>query len=156
MPGNVFVTNKAPYLLWPLGNKQISLSAWYLLLASLRLVPATLCRDQSKFFHPQPFPRPPPTRTSLLWQRVVGFSGRLAAPDKRFAEWAKAVGVSRGKLHADEKAEMIDELDAVVAHFYGLDARQLRIVFETFHEGWDFEERLQATLKHFEVWKGRL
>ncbi len=87
---------------------------------------------------------------------MVALSGRLAAPDNRFAAWAKAVGVAHGKLHPDEKLEMVHELDAVVAHLYGLDKRQLRVVFETFHEGWDYEEQLQATLKHFEVWKNRL
>lgn len=157
LPGEVFLTNKAPYLVWPSGDERdhayllailCSLPLdWY----SRRFVEIGL-----NFFILNPFPIPRPPRTSLLWKRVVALSGRLAAPDKRFAAWAKAVGVAHGKLHPDEKAEMIHELDAVVAHLYGLDARQLRIVFETFHEGWDYEERLQATLKHFEVWKGRL
>ena len=50
---------------------------------------------------------------------------------------------------------MINELDAAVAHLYGLTDRQLRIIFQTFHEGWNYEDRMLATLKHFEAWKGR-
>ena len=50
---------------------------------------------------------------------------------------------------------MIRELDAVVAHLYGLNERHLRHIFETFHEGWDYEERLRATLRHFRDWKKR-
>ena len=33
---------------------------------------------------------------------------------------------------------MIHELDAVVAHLYGLNEAQLVHIFETFHEGWDY------------------
>ena len=79
-------------------------------------------------------------------------SGRLAAPDKRFADWAKKVGVKHGPIPADEKQDMIDELDAVVARLYGLNKQQLAHIFETFHEGWDYEPRLKAVLKHFEKW----
>ena len=56
---------------------------------------------------------------------------------------------------ADQKEDMIYELDSVVAQLYGLDEPQLIHIFETFHEGWDFEERLRAVLRHFKVWKGR-
>ena len=47
---------------------------------------------------------------------------------------------------------MIEELDAVVAHLYGLSDKQLIHIFETFHIGWDYEERLRSTLKHFNSW----
>jgi hypothetical protein len=102
-------------------------------------------------FNSLPIPRP--LRTSPLWQRTVALAGRLAAPDKRFAQWAKAVGVGYGKLHPDEKQDMVHELDALVAHLYGLNARQLRVIFETFHEGWDYEDDLRVTLRHFAAWK---
>ena len=41
------------------------------------------------------------------------------------------------------------KLDAEVAHLYGLTERQLVHISETFHEGWDYAERLAATLEHF-------
>ena len=50
---------------------------------------------------------------------------------------------------------MIYELDAVVAHLYGLDERQLAHVFETFHEGWDFGNRLDGVLRHYRDWSRR-
>ena len=74
----------------------------------------------------------------------------------RFAAWAKDVGVKCGQVKQDEKDDKIHELDAVVAHLYGLTEPQLRHVFETFHEGWDYEERLRATLKHYQAWKKKL
>ena len=81
--------------------------------------------------------------------------GRLACPDKRFAKWAKAVGVQYGKFDAAEKDDMSAELDAVVAHLYGLSEPQRTHIFETFHEGWDYDARLRTTLKHFREWKRR-
>jgi hypothetical protein len=51
---------------------------------------------------------------------------------------------------------MIQELDAVVAHLYGLNEKQLRHIFETFHEGWEYAERLKETTKHFQRWKNAL
>ena len=50
---------------------------------------------------------------------------------------------------------MIHELDAVAAHLYGLTEAQLVHVFETFHEGWDYQDRLDAVLRHFRNWRGR-
>ena len=50
---------------------------------------------------------------------------------------------------------MIHELDAVVAHLYGLTGKHLVHIFETFHEGWGYEPRLRPTLKHFREWKRR-
>ncbi|MBI1798557.1 MAG: hypothetical protein HYR73_02600 [Candidatus Eisenbacteria bacterium] len=101
------------------------------------------------FFVFNPLPVPRPSREDPLWRRVVELSGRLAAPDRRFAAWAKRVGVPYGKLDPDEKQDMITELDAAVAHLYGLEESDLRHVFETFHEGWEFGPQLEATLRHF-------
>ena len=60
-----------------------------------------------------------------------------------------------GKLDAAEKDDMIAELDAVVAHLYGLSESHLTHVFETFHEGWDFQPRLKAVLGHYKAWEGK-
>ena len=38
-------------------------------------------------------------------------------------------------------------VDAAVALLYGLDDADVRVVFETFHEGWDPSERLERTLR---------
>ena len=59
------------------------------------------------------------------------------------------------KLAADEKEDMIHELDAVAARLYGLSEAQLVHVFETFHEGWDFAARLDGVLRRFCTWEWR-
>ena len=50
---------------------------------------------------------------------------------------------------------MIYELDAVVAHLYGLKQKHLTHIFETFHEGWDYSTRLKEVLKHYKSWKNK-
>ena len=60
-----------------------------------------------------------------------------------------------GPLAADEKEDMIHELDAVVSHLYGLNESQVVHIFETFHEGWDYEARLNGVRRHFRAWKNR-
>jgi hypothetical protein len=57
--------------------------------------------------------------------------------------------VDSGPLGADDKDDKVHELDALVARLYGLTEGQLTHIFETFHQGWDHEERLRATLRHF-------
>tara|TARA_B100001175_G_C19038428_1_gene416103 strand:- start:108 stop:542 length:435 start_codon:yes stop_codon:yes gene_type:complete len=101
------------------------------------------------FFILNPFPIPRPERSNSLWQKVVHLSGRLACPDKRFADWAAAVGVDYGLLEPDDKQDKIYELDAVVARLYDLSEPQLTHIFKTFHSNWDFEIRLERTLNHF-------
>ncbi|HWV56719.1 MAG TPA: hypothetical protein VNZ57_04540 [Longimicrobiales bacterium] len=150
VPPNVLLANQAPYLLWPRGDECDEA----FLLGVLSSIPLDwyarrFVETHVNFFILNPFPVPRPDREHPLWRRVVNLAGRLAALDVRFAEWAEAVGVKLGPLAADEKEDMIHELDAAVAHLYGLAESHLVHIFETFHEGWDYGYRLDATLKHF-------
>jgi hypothetical protein len=153
IPPKVFITNTAPYLLWPRGDEK---DQAYLLgvLCTLPLdwYARRFVETHVNYFVFNPLPVPRPDRANPCWSRIVALAGRLAAPDDRFAEWAKKVGVKHGPLAADEKQDMINELDAVVTRLYGLSEPQLVQLFETFHEGWDYEPRLQAVLKHFHTW----
>ena len=156
VPPKVFITNKGPYFLWPRGDEKDQafllgiLSSipldWY----ARRFVEVNL-----NFFILNPFPVPRPGRNSVLWQRVVQLAGRLACPDNRFSAWAETVGVECGSLAADEKEDMIYELDAVVARLYGLNKSQLVLIFETFHKGWDYQTRLDGVLRHYRTLAGK-
>jgi hypothetical protein len=98
----------------------------------------------------------PKFEISPLAERVVRIAGVLAASDDRFSEWSAAVGVAVGQVTDDnERLDLISELDAVVAHLYGLNRSQLMHIFETFHRGWDYQGRLDQTLRHFDVWMNR-
>ncbi len=154
VPPQVFLTNKAPYFLWPRGSapEQAYLLGvmsslpldWY----ARRFVELNL-----NFHILNPLPIPRPGAESPLRDRAVALAGRLASPDDRFADWAAQISVDCGPLDEDEKQDRIRELDAVVAHLYGLDDAHLVHIFETFHEGWDHEERLRATLRHYRTWR---
>ena len=150
VPPKVFITNKGPYFLWPRGDAR---DQAYLLgvLASLPLdwYARRFVETNVNFFIINPFPVPRPGRGDPLRRRVVELAGRLACPDDRFAAWAKAVGVPCGPLAADEQADLIHQLDAAVARLYGLTEARLVHLFETFHEGWDYQDRLAAVLRHF-------
>jgi hypothetical protein len=150
LPSKIFLTNKAPYLLWPRGDERDQA----FLLGMLCSIPLDwyarrFVEVNVNFFIFNPFPIPRPPHDDLRWQHIVTLAGRLAAPDRRFADWATAVGVAHGPLPEDEKQDMIAELDALAARLYGLDEKQLVHIFETFHEGWDYDTRLRAVLKHF-------
>ncbi|MFO8012448.1 MAG: hypothetical protein R6X20_03985, partial [Phycisphaerae bacterium] len=121
VPPKVFITNKGPYFLWPRGDEKDQA----FLLGVLSSIPldwyARRFVETTVNYHIlNPFPVPRPGRDDALWRRTVELAGRLACPDDRFGEWAEAVGVEWGPLEANEKDNMIFELDAVVAHLYGL------------------------------------
>lgn len=154
LPPKVFVTNTGPFLLWPAGDEKDQA----FLLGVLCSIPLDWYARRFVELHMNyhvlnPLPIPRPGRDNPLWQRAVALAGRLACPDKRFRKWAEAVGVEYGPLREDGKEAMIHELDAVVAHLYGLSESQLTHIFETFREGWDYADRLKATLTHFHAWE---
>lgn len=90
---------------------------------------------------------------SSISSRAVVVAGRLAAIDERYSEWAARVGVEVASANDEPmKSDLIAELDALVSLLYGLSAEQVRHVFATFHRGWDYQDRLDAVLKHYEKW----
>lgn len=150
VPPEVFIGNQAPYLLWPRGDqKDQAFIIGVLSSIPLDWYARRFVETHVNYFVFNPFPIPRPPRGDDRWRRVVALAGRLACPDERFRSWAAAGGVECGPLEAGEKNDMIHELDAVVAHLYGLTEAQLVHVFETFHEGWDCRDRLGAVLGHF-------
>ncbi len=153
VPPNVFISNAAPYILFTSGNKcdeayllgilcSIPLD-WY----ARRYVELSM---SFYIFNSLPIPRPP--QDSFLRRRVIELAGCLACTDERYSDWAGAVGVEVVILDEDEKQDKIHELDAVVALLYGLSETQLIHIFETFHVGWNYSDRLSETQKHFHTW----
>jgi hypothetical protein len=95
------------------------------------------------------FPIPRPGRADPIRRTVELIAGRLAAVDDRFTEWADAVGVEVGSVTDAERPQLLARLDAAVAHLYGLTEGDLKVIFETFHDGWDYAPRLAAVLDHY-------
>ena len=151
VPSDVVITNKGPYFLWLKGDERDQAC----LLGVLASIPLDWYSrrwvEVSLNYHIlYAFPIPRPDRDDPLRRRVEKLSGRLAAVDDRYAEWAAAVGVPvRSVTDPSEKAGMIAELDAAVALLYGLDETDVTHIFETFHVGWDYHSRLDAVLGHY-------
>jgi len=156
VPPETILTHHAWYIMWPKGDERDEAFLlgvlgsipfdWY----SRRFVESNVTKSLMKTF---PIPRSVPDE---LRTRTVELSGRLAAVDDRYADWADAVGVEYGPLDEDTKQEKIHELDAVVAHLYGLTREHVQVIFETFHDGWDYEDRLASVLEYYDSWADRL
>ena len=50
---------------------------------------------------------------------------------------------------------MIHELDACLAHLYGLDESDLEVIYTTFSQTVDYSERHAAVLEHFRRWASK-
>ncbi len=153
VPARVFLIEACPYFVFQSGTERDQ--AFLVGILSSRIADWYARRfvERNVSFHivsALPIPRPPTSDEHAI--RVVELAGRLGAPDDRFKDWAKAVGVQWGPLDPATKEAMIYELDAVVAHLYGLSREQLIHIFETFHEGWDYHSRMNSTLQMFDAW----
>lgn len=152
-----FLTDKAPYILWPRGDET---DQAYLLgvLSSIPLdwYARRFVETNVAFYVLNALPIPRPGREDHLRERVVELAGRLAAVDEHYEDWANTVGVEYGPLDEETKQKKIYELDAVVAHLYGLTRDNLELIFETFHDGWDYQERLERVLDYYASWADRL
>lgn len=154
LPPGVVCTHKAPVLVWPKGTDadkayligilSSRICDWYV----RRWVEMTM---SFTIFNAIPCPRV--SADSCLYRELVAAAGRLACPDKRFAKWAKSVGVEYGLLKPEEKQELVDQVDAVVALLYDLSEQELETVFETFHEGWDWKPDHARVLAKYRLLK---
>lgn len=154
IPPESTVTHKAPYLLRVKGDASDEafllgvLSSipfdWY----ARRFVELTMSYELLTAM-----PIPSGRMSGTLRGRTIDLSARLAAVDARYANWAAQVGAPVGSLSSAEKDNAIAELDAVVSLLYGLDRDDVVHIFETFHRGWKYTERLNAVLRHFDAWK---
>ena len=155
VPPNIVITEAAPYLIWPSG--EVSDQAFLLgVLSSMILdwYARRIVSTHLKIYIFNSLPVPDADPGDPVVRRVVEISGRLAAVDERFADWAAEVGVPVGTLQEEPKrSDAIAELDACVALLYGLDEDDLRIIYETFHETTDYSQRHAAVLAHFRRWR---
>ena len=75
---------------------------------------------------------PPPQDTP--WQRIGTLAAELSCVDERFKDFAEKVGVEWGPLTEAVRNEKRAEIDALVAHAYGLTVDELQFIFKDFTE----------------------
>ena len=155
LPPRVILTNPAPYLLFPVA----SAADEAYVLGVMASIPFDWAARRVVEIHVNfhvlnslPFPRPDPTHT--LRRRVEELAGTLAAVDARYVDWAEAVGVPIGGVPEGQRDLFLAELDAAVALLYGLSQDDLRCVYSTFHDGWEYQPRLDAVLDFHRALKG--
>ncbi len=157
VPKNIVITHQAPYLLRISGTAQDEalllgvLSSMILDWYARRVVELHLTAS-----HLNSFPMPRAGPQDPIGGRLVEIAGRLAAVDERFAEWADEVGVPVGSANDETtKQDLIHELDACVAHLYGLDKDDLEVIYTTFDEKRPdrYTDRHAAVLVHFRRWR---
>ena len=152
LPPKRILTNKAPYLLFKTGDSK---DEAYLLgvLSSIPLdwYARKVVEININFHILNAFPIPRADLGNKLRNRVEQIAGRLAASDQRFSTWAEEVGVEVGPVLEDQRAKMEAEVDALVAHLYGLSENDLKTIYETFHEGWDPTERMDQALEYYQA-----
>jgi hypothetical protein len=150
VPPKVFLTNKAPYLIWPNGDEHDQayllgvLSSMPLDWYARRVVEINL---NFHLFRALPIPDAP--RSDPLRKRVEHVAARLACVDDRFGDWASVLRAEVGTVADEDRADLIAELDAAVALLYGLSRPDLRVIYDTFHEGADYSEHEARVLEHY-------
>jgi len=157
IPQNTILTNAAPYFLWPRGDNK---DRAYLL-GVMSSIPfdwyARRFVESNVNYHLiNAFPVPRPGYENDIRKRIVEISGRLSAVDERFKEWAEALGVDYGSMDKETKKEYIYEVDALVTHLYNLDKQNLKVMFKTFHQGWNYKPRLKRVLDYYKKWEDKI
>jgi hypothetical protein len=131
-PPAVFAMEKSPQLVWRRGSERDAVT----LLAVFNSLPfdwLTRRRVENKmaFGILNALPIPDPGRDG---DRLAELAGRLSFVDDRYADFADRAGIDRWPLATEDRASAEAEIDALVAHAYGLGEDDLRVVLEDFNE----------------------
>lgn len=150
VPPAIVLTHKAPYLLRTRGDEK----AEAYLLGVLSSIPLDwytrrFVEKTMTFEIVNGLPIPAAAADDPRRKRIVVIAGTLAARDERFAEWSQAVGVEQTDVDEVGREGLVAELDALVCSLYDLGESDIRLIFETFHAGWDYRPRLELVLDHF-------
>jgi len=83
-------------------------------------------------FYIYQLPIPRLTEQDSTFTPIVTRAAKLICTTPEFDELAKEVGIESGVTNPDERAEIRAELDAMVAHLYGLTYEEFRHILGTF------------------------
>lgn len=154
-PPEIFAHDPACTLLWPAGDERdVSYLLGIMSAAPFDWLARRRVEVNLNFFILNSLSVPRPDSADPRRLRVIELAGHLASIDDRFRDFSSAVGVPVGQLTAAEKAAMIAELDAVVAHLYRIGRDELELMFEDFPatEAGIPPGRRAAVLEYFARW----
>ena len=75
-----------------------------------------------------------PSPENTPWHRIGKLAARLSCVGERFSDFAAGAGIECGSLTDAERDGMRAEIDALVAHAYGITSDELRFIFTDFTE----------------------
>ena len=85
--------------------------------------------------------------------RLVELSAKLSYRDKKYNEWINEIGLDLEILSSSfDVSEDVSEIDAIVSLLYGLSLNQVEHIYENFHRGWNYAERLDKVKNFYEKW----
>jgi hypothetical protein len=109
---------------------------------------------QMNLFFVRSFPVPAfDGRESVI--RITEIAARLTCTRSEFEGWAAELGVAVQSLSEEEKTRLVVELDALVAHAYGLDESDIERIMTTFHPTWNFRTYLSDVLQAYRAFNRR-
>jgi hypothetical protein len=151
IPPDRVIVNQAPYLLQTAGSARDEAY----LLGVLSSMPCDWQARRTVELH-MTFEQlnlltiPDPGEGHPVRDRVAHLAGCLAARDQRFQAWAAEVGVPVGVATTDFPAGggvgALCELDACVAYLYGLNEADIAVVYDTFGQPGQWDERRDTVL----------
>jgi hypothetical protein len=129
----VFLTNKAPYLVFNLGGP----SEQAFTLGVMNSLPfdwqaRRLVELSMNFFILNMIRLPVPAETDV--GAIAKRAARLSYIDPRFESFAVDAGVEPSPLEGEDRTRAKAEIDALVARAYGLRAEDLEVIFNDFTE----------------------
>ena len=133
VPPRTPLTNKAPYLIFAGWNALAQASLLGVMNSSpFDWIARRYVETNLNYFILNMLTIPPPDNTP--WERIGTLAAQLSCTDERFADFAEEAGVECGPLTEAQRRDMRAEIDALVAHAYGLTEDELRFMFTDFTE----------------------
>ena len=131
VPPNVFLTNKAPYLAF-VGGSELDQTCCLAIMNSIVFdwQARRFVETNVNFFILEGLRLP--ELSGEQYSRLASSAARLSCTREEFSALAEATQVDVAELHPEEQAELRAEIDAVVAHAYGLAPDDLEAVFSDF------------------------
>jgi len=148
VPPRVAISEAAPYLLFPKG----SAADMAYVLGVMSSIPFDWQARRSveinlSYYVLYALTLPRPSENNSARGRIVAIVAELTCVDSRFKDWATSLGREISEQIGNEiKDELLAELDALVAHLFGLSENQLRYIYENFQRGTVLSDRLEKAL----------
>ena len=131
VPPEVFLTHKAPYLVFPeTGPDAIGFVIGVLNSLPFDWQARRFVETSAAFFILNMLCFPPVE--ALNREAIAQHAARLSCVDERFTDFAAEAGVECGPQLPEERDELRAEIDALVSHGYGLTSDDLEVVFDDF------------------------